>query len=215
MPSQLTYENDGIVVVHGDALDLLDAAVADSSVNLVFADPPYNIGKRFGDFNDRWDSDDAYATWCKRWLDLCLRKLTPDGTLYVMTSTQAMPYIDLYLRSRLAVLSRIVWAYDSSGVQARKYFGSLYEPILHAVKNADRYTFNADAVAVQARTGAVRKLIDYRKTKPRPTTARRCQAMSGSSLASATEWTSIRNIRRRSPKLFSNGSYEPAAIQAI
>lgn len=154
------------MVVHGDALELLDVLVGDSKVNLIFADPPYNIGKRFRSFHDRWESDEAYATWCTRWLDQCIRKLAPHGTLYVMTSTQAMPHIDLYLRSRLVILSRIVWTYDSSGVQARKYFGSLYEPILHAVKAPDRYTFNSDAIAVEAKTGAVRKLIDYRKPTP-------------------------------------------------
>jgi site-specific DNA-methyltransferase (adenine-specific) len=161
------YEANGISIVHGDALDLLDTVVADSKVNLIFADPPYNIGKQFGGFRDRWESDEAYASWSARWLDLCIKKLSPDGTLYVMASTQAMPYIDLYLRSGLVILSRIVWAYDSSGVQAKRHFGSLYEPILHAVKDPDRYTFNADAITVEARTGAVRRLIDYRK--PRPT----------------------------------------------
>ena len=77
-----------------------------------------------------------------------------------------MPYIDLYLRTRMTILSRIVWHYDSSGVQAKKYFGSLYEPILHAVKDPKNYTFNSEAIAVEAKTGAVRKLIDYRKPEP-------------------------------------------------
>ena len=166
MQHDFTYEDNGITIVHGDALDLLETVVPDGKVNLVFADPPYNIGKKFGNFHDRWESDDAYASWCARWLDLCLSKLAPDGSLYVMASTQAMPFLDRYLRSHLSILSRIVWTYDSSGVQAKKYFGSLYEPILHAVKDPERYTFNADAITVEARTGAVRQLIDYRKTTP-------------------------------------------------
>lgn len=86
--------------------------------------------------------------------------------LYVMTATQNMPYFDIFLRQRLHILTRIVWAYDSSGVQARKYFGSLYEPILFCVKDKDNYTFNADNILVEARTGATRKLIDYRKPTP-------------------------------------------------
>jgi site-specific DNA-methyltransferase (adenine-specific) len=77
-----------------------------------------------------------------------------------------MPHLDLLLRRRLTVLSRIVWHYDSSGVQARRSFGSLYEPILHAVGDPRDYVFNADAIAVEARTGAVRRLIDYRKPVP-------------------------------------------------
>lgn len=162
------YSKDGHTVVHGDALSVLDEVVENSSVNLIFADPPYNIGKMFGEFHDRWESDDAYEQWCVRWLDICVRKLRPDGTLYVMTSTQAMPFVDLFLRQRMTILSRIIWNYDSSGVQAKRYFGSLYEPILHAVNDPKNYTFNPDAIAVEAKTGAVRKLIDYRKPYPTP-----------------------------------------------
>jgi site-specific DNA-methyltransferase (adenine-specific) len=85
-----------------------------------------------------------------------------------MTSTQAMPYLDLWLRERINILSRIVWHYDSSGVQAKKHFGSLYEPILFCVKDLHNYTFNTDDIQVEAKTGAIRKLIDYRKEVPTP-----------------------------------------------
>jgi site-specific DNA-methyltransferase (adenine-specific) len=47
-----------------------------------------------------------------------------------MTATQFMPYFDIHLRKKLTILSRLVWSYDSSGVQAKKYYGSMYEPIL-------------------------------------------------------------------------------------
>jgi DNA modification methylase len=65
--------------------------IADESIDLIFADPPYNIGKQFGDFHDSWTSDKAYAEWCYQWLQQCINKLKPNGSLYVMTSTQAMP----------------------------------------------------------------------------------------------------------------------------
>jgi site-specific DNA-methyltransferase (adenine-specific) len=162
------FEVDGHKIIHGDTTSVLEAAIPDRSIDLIFADPPYNIGKRFGDFLDRWPDDESYAEWCQRWLAVCIKKLKSTGSLYVMTSTQAMPYLDLFLRRHMHVLSRIVWHYDSSGVQAKKYFGSLYEPIIHCVIDADQYTFNAEDIAVEARTGAVRKLIDYRKPEPTP-----------------------------------------------
>ena len=160
------FDLDDSTIYHGDAISVLDGHIADQSADLVFADPPYNIGKRFGDFVDRWPSDEAYADWCYRWLDLCIRKLKPLGSMYIMSSTQCMPYLDLYLRSRLTILSRIVWHYDSSGVQATRHYGSLYEPILFCVNDKAAYTFNAEAIRVEARTGATRKLIDYRKKIP-------------------------------------------------
>ena len=154
-------------IYHGDCLEVLKS-IDDESVDLVFADPPYNIGKQFGDFKDSWKSDEAYSSWCFQWLQLCIDKLKPSGSLYVMTSTQAMPYLDLWMRDKMSILSRIVWHYDSSGVQAKKYYGSLYEPILFCVKNPKSYTFNASDIEVEAKTGATRKLIDYRKEVPSP-----------------------------------------------
>ncbi len=160
------FEKNGHVVVWGDTLEAMKSLVPDRSIDLIFADPPYNIGKNFNGKRDKWPSDEAYIAWCNEWLDLCLLKLKDNGSFYVMTATQNMPYFDLYLRKKINILSRIVWAYDSSGVQAKRFYGSLYEPILFCVKNRDNYTFNADDILVEARTGATRRLIDYRKPVP-------------------------------------------------
>lgn len=155
-------------IIHGDAIEALEYNVEDASIDLIFADPPYNIGKDFAGCKDKWPSDEAYLEWCYTWLDLCIRKLKPSGALYVMTSTQFMPYFDIYLRKKMEILSRLVWYYDSSGVQAKKYFGSMYEPILFCVKDKNNYTFNAQDILVEAKTGAKRGLIDYRKNPPQP-----------------------------------------------
>ncbi|MCI0512864.1 adenine-specific DNA-methyltransferase [candidate division KSB1 bacterium] len=159
------FEKGEHQIIFGDALEAL-ATIPAHSVNLIFADPPYNIGKDFNGRKDRWPSDEAYLEWCYQWLEICINKLRPDGAFYVMAATQAMPYFDIYLRQRLHILSRIVWFYDSSGVQAKKYYGSLYEPILFGVKDQDNYVFNASDILVEAKTGAQRKLIDYRKPTP-------------------------------------------------
>jgi len=161
------FGNDNHIIYWGDALEILASTVEPESVDLIFADPPYNIGKRFANFTDKWPSEKAYAQWCETWLDLCISRLKSNGSMYVMCSTQGMPYLDLYLRNHMTILSRIVWAYDSSGVQARKYFGSMYEPILFCVRNPKNYTFNTEPIKVKAKTGAERKLIDYRGATPK------------------------------------------------
>lgn len=161
------FRDNHHTLYHGDALVVLKSSIPDESIDLIFVDPPYNIGKKFSQFEDRWPSDLKYAEWCYQWIDECIRILKPSGTMYLMTSTQAMPYFDLYVRNTLSILSRIVWSYDSSGVQAKKYYGSLYEPILHCVKNPKSYCFNADKILVEAKTGAKRNLIDYRSNVPK------------------------------------------------
>ncbi|MEZ5671056.1 MAG: adenine-specific DNA-methyltransferase [Thiotrichaceae bacterium] len=159
------FEKNHSKIILGDAIKVL-ATLPDESIDLVFADPPYNIGKNFNGIKDKWESEEEYLRWCYQWLELCVQKIKPDGSFYVMASTQAMPYFDIYLRNKISILSRIVWYYDSSGVQAKNYYGSLYEPILFCVKDKNNYTFNAQDILVEAKTGAKRKLIDYRKPIP-------------------------------------------------
>lgn len=159
------FGSQNCMIIHADIIHAL-GTVDDNSVDLMFADPPYNIGKNFNGHKDKWTHDEAYLEWCYTWLDLCCRKLNNTGSFYVMTSTQFMPYFDIYLRNKLEILSRIIWSYDSSGVQAKNYFGSMYEPVLFCVKDKNNYTFNSKEILIEAKTGAKRKLIDYRKNPP-------------------------------------------------
>lgn len=160
------YSSGDHTIHQGDVLDVLKS-LPSASVDLVFADPPYNIGKDFDGLKDRVD-EAAYFAWCESWIEECRRVLTASGSFYLMNSTQNMPRLDLFCRTRFEILSRLVWSYDSSGVQARRFFGSLYEPALHMAKDRRNFTFNADAVLVEAKTGAKRGLIDYRKNPPEP-----------------------------------------------
>lgn len=163
-----SLSNDNSLVILGNCLENLDK-IADNSIDLIFADPPYNIGKNFGNNKDKWNSTEEYINWCKLWIDECFRILKKDGTFYFMTATQSMPYLDVYVSEKYNVLSRIVWSYDSSSVQSKKNYGSLYEPILMCTKSKNsKYTFNYEDILIEAKTGAQRKLMDYRKKVPTP-----------------------------------------------
>ncbi|MGM7049466.1 adenine-specific DNA-methyltransferase [Escherichia fergusonii] len=153
-------------IIHGDALSELKKLPSES-VDLIFADPPYNIGKNFDGLVESWDDAD-FRSWLFEIIAECHRVLKKQGSMYIMNSTENMPWIDLECRKLFTIKSRIIWAYDSSGVQAKKYFGSMYEPILMMVKDTKNYTFNSDAILVEAKTGAKRALIDYRKNPPQP-----------------------------------------------
>lgn len=166
--SSINQHNDNSIVILGECISELKK-MKEKCVNLIFADPPYNINKDFGNNKDKWESLEVYIDWCKQWLDECMRVLKDDGTMYFMNATQHMPYLDVYMSDKYNVLSRIVWCYDSSGVQSKKQYGSLYEPILMVNKSENsKYTFNYNDILVEAKTGAQRKLIDYRKNPPVP-----------------------------------------------
>ncbi len=162
------HTNGNSSIMLGDCLKIL-RSMKHESIDLICADPPYNIGKNFGNNMDTWDSQQHYIDWCQQWLRECMRVLKDNGTMYFMTATQFMPFLDVFISENYNVLSRIVWSYDSSGVQSKKIYGSLYEPILMVNKSKHcTYTFNADDILVEAKTGAKRGLIDYRKTPPQP-----------------------------------------------
>lgn len=166
IPTQLS--NDLSTVIFGDSIQILPT-LPSQSVELIFADPPYGIGKNFGNNQDRFKDIYQYLDWCKIWIDECMRILKPNGTMYLMSSTQYMPILDRYIDEKYFIINRIIWSYDSSGVQAKNRFGSSYEPILmftHHKKS--QYTFNSDDILVEAKTGSQRKLMDYRKTPPQP-----------------------------------------------
>lgn len=98
------FGDDNHKIIMGDAVTVLNE-INDDSVDLIFADPPYNIGKDFNGYKDKWNSDNDYLKWCYNWLDLCIKKLRSSGSFYVMTATQFMPFFDIYLRDRLTILS--------------------------------------------------------------------------------------------------------------
>lgn len=166
-------EKDDQLVILNDSLDAMKN-MKENSVNLIFADEPYNLGKDFGKGQDSWKNTESYIEWNKQWISEAMRVLEPNGTMYIMSATQFMPFIDVFIQEKYHVLSRIVWTYDSSGRQSKKMFGSLYEPILMITQsNKSKITFNASDIMVEAKTGAKRKLIDYRKNPPRPYNAKK------------------------------------------
>ncbi|MCB4993542.1 adenine-specific DNA-methyltransferase [Streptococcus mutans] len=163
------YAEDNLsTIILADSLEVMKN-MKNNSVDLIFADEPYNIGKDFGNNIDKWGSSEEYIMWNKTWICEAMRLLKDDGTIYLMTSTQFMPYIDIFVQENYHVLSRIIWSYDSSGVQSKKMYGSLYEPILMFTKTkSSKITFNSSDILVEAKTGAKRGLIDYRKNPPAP-----------------------------------------------
>lgn len=210
-----TYNKDGHIIYNGDAIQVLESKIEDKSIDLIFVDPPYNIGKDFNGRKDKWNTDQEYLDWCYRWIDLCLRKLKDNGSFYVMTSTQFIPYFDLYLRDKISILSRIIWSYDSSGVQAKNYFGSMYEPILFCVKDSKNYTFNSEDILVEAKTGAKRKLIDYRKNPPSLTIQKKFQGMFGIFQELDIEWQNTKITLHKNQLLYLNELLKQVLMKVI
>lgn len=84
------------VLFQSDCLDLLEE-LPDDSVHVIFADPPFNLGKNYGNgFLDKL-SDQSYLTWSHRWLEQCSRVLAPGGALFIYV----LPRLAAYFATRL------------------------------------------------------------------------------------------------------------------
>ncbi len=67
---------------HGDCLEVL-AATKPQSVDLVFADPPFNLGKNYGKGVNDSIEESEYLAWCANWITACERVLKPGGAFYL------------------------------------------------------------------------------------------------------------------------------------
>ncbi len=128
-------------VIQGDALEVL-ATLPDESVDLVFADPPYNLDKAYMTYDDGKDRD-AYLDWCNAWLDQYIRILKPTGSLYVLNLPRWGMYHAAYLNRRLYFQNWIVW--DALSEPRGKIMPAHYA-LLFYTKHPTDFTFHYEDV---------------------------------------------------------------------
>jgi site-specific DNA-methyltransferase (adenine-specific) len=121
--------------------------VADASVDLVIADPPYGLGKDYGNDSDRLGANE-YLAWSRRWIDAVVPKLKANGSLYVFLTWRHSPEVFSHLKTRLAMVNEIIWdrRVPSMGGSTRK-FSSVHDNIGFFVKSRNYY-FDVDAVRI-------------------------------------------------------------------
>lgn len=83
------------VILHGDCLDIL-GTIPDNSVDMTFADPPFNLNKKYNSYSDR-RSLDTYLFWCKQWLTEMVRITKPTGSIFVHNIPKWLTYYASFL----------------------------------------------------------------------------------------------------------------------
>ena len=87
----------------GDCLELL-RNVESESVDLVFADPPFNIGYVYNSYKDN-KSYEEYTSWSQEWIAECVRVLKPSGSMYVAIGDEYSAEINIALKLSLIHIS--------------------------------------------------------------------------------------------------------------
>jgi site-specific DNA-methyltransferase (adenine-specific) len=130
-------------------------ALDDGSVDLVFADPPFNIGYDYDVYDDARDDDD-YLKWCDRWIEQVVRALKPNGTFWLAIGDEYAAELKVLMQRehQLKCRSWVVWYY-TFGVNCKNKFSRSHAHIFHMLKDAQSFTFNTD----QLRVPSARQLV--------------------------------------------------------
>src|SRR6202162_5063466 len=122
------------------------ARIPDGAIDLLIADPPYGLGKDYGNDSDKLASA-AYLNWMEAWISLALPKLKANGSLYIFLTWRYAPEVFVMLKQRLTMMNEIIWdrRVPSMGGSTRRY-SSVHDTIGFFVKAKDYY-FDLDATA--------------------------------------------------------------------
>jgi site-specific DNA-methyltransferase (adenine-specific) len=135
-------------IVTGDCVEGLGSLPA-GTVDLIVADPPYNVGIDYGD-GSRADRlpDAAYIKWLGEWVDASARALAPHGSMWVICGQEYAGDHQLAMRAAgLHWRNTITWV-ESFGVNCRRKFNRTSRPVFWFTKHRTQFTFNEAAVRV-------------------------------------------------------------------
>lgn len=143
-------------VHQGDCISTLATADA-GSVDLAFADPPFNIGYEYDVYDDQRSRHD-YLDFSRQWIAAVARLLRPSGTFWLAIGDEYAAELKLIAQEDVGLTCRswVIWYY-TFGVNCVRGFSRSHTHLFHFVKDPDNFTFNAENPAV--RVPSARQLV--------------------------------------------------------
>jgi len=122
--------------------------VPDNFIDLIIADPPYCLGKDYGNRSDKLEPKE-YLEWSKKWISAVMPKLKKTGSFYIFLTWQFSPEIFSFVKKNLFMINEIIWdrRVPSMGGSTRK-FSSVHDNIGFFVKDRKKYYFNLDPIRI-------------------------------------------------------------------
>ena len=147
-PTQTTKSLKLGKIHQGDCIKLMKK-IDDGSIDLVFADPPFNIGYEYDEYDDRQD-DEKYLAWCEQWIAEVHRILKPNGTFWLAIGDEYAAELKVAAGRNIGFYTRswVIWYY-TFGVNCKNKFSRSHAHLFHFVKNEKQFTFNADDPAIR------------------------------------------------------------------
>lgn len=95
------------IIHHGDCLELLRSIPA-GSIDMTFADPPFNLNKKYNSYKDQ-KTLESYLHWCKQWLTEMVRVTKPTGSIFVHNIPKWLTYYAAFLNDMADFKHWISW----------------------------------------------------------------------------------------------------------
>lgn len=126
-------------IILGDTIQELKK-LPNESCDVIIIDPPYNIGKDFGNNTDKRELNE-YVTWCKEWINECIRVMKSNGTMFIYGFSEILAYLSI----EIPINKRwLIWHYTNKNVASLNFWQRSHEAIICAWK--EKPIFNRDEV---------------------------------------------------------------------
>ena len=134
-------------IIHGDCVEIL-SKVRRPFADLIFADPPFNIGYKYDVYEDR-KAYQEYRDWTEEWMRLCAKKaLKPAGSFWVAIGDEYAAEVRI-IGNQLGLHLRnwVIWHY-TFGQNTKRKFARSHTHLFYFVKDPKSFTFNDTDVRI-------------------------------------------------------------------
>lgn len=195
------FKNEYGRLYNDDCIKVLKT-LPDNCVDMVFADPPFNLGKTYDPGVDDSLTMSNYLNWTYRWVDECVRILKPGGRIFIYNIPKWCVYIASHLSEQLTFWDWI--AVDmkfSLPIQSRLY--PAHYGLIAFVKGAKASTFNNQRIPMQVCKHCGGDLKDYGGYKAK---------MNPAGVNVSDVWSDIYPVRHKSDK---NRKYNELSVKLL
>lgn len=155
----MVFETEQGKLYQGDCLDLM-ATLPEDSVDLIFADPPFNLNKLYPSKIDDNLKEEQYLGWCEQWADECIRILKPGGSLFVWNLPKWNTRMAAYLNGRLTFRHWIATDIKYTLPIPGRLYPSHYS-LIYYCKGKKPTTFHPDRLPMEICPHCMGDLRDY------------------------------------------------------
>lgn len=121
----------------------------DNIAQCIIVDPPYNIGKNFGNNKMKLQRDE-YIKFCSQWIKECVRILKPNGTMFIYGFSEILMHVGVFIEENYPSLHIrwLVWSYTNKVVPKLNGWQRTHESILCCTFNNEKPIFHRDEVRI-------------------------------------------------------------------